>query len=1093
MRKILLLATFAVTALTGAWAQGITTSAMNGTVTGSDGSALPGASVVAVHIPTGTKYGVSTNADGQFYFPNVRVGGPYSLTISFVGFANHEEPQFSLALGENRRFSIGLREDSQTLGEVVVSGSKDDVINSGRTGAMTNISTQTIQRNPSITRSINDFARLTPQAASGLGNGGTSIAGKNSRYNNVTIDGAVNNDVFGLNSSGQPGSNAGTEIISLDAVKEVSVVVSPYDVTQGSFSGGGINAVTRGGTNDLETSAYFFWRNENTYGKTLGENRQKQAPFSNKQYGVRVGGPIIKNKLFYFANIEMQKAETPFTVNLVSQADLTAFGSNVPTNVSLISIEDAQAVKDTLFNRYGYNAGSFGAFAPTQENIKVFGRIDWNINDKHQLTFRHNYVSAKQDELARSQTVLEFTGNGFVIDYVNNSTILEVNSRFSETMSNRFIAGWTSVDDNRDVSAQNAQGLFPHIDISIGNNRVIRAGGQRSSQGNLKSQDILQITDNFTWFKDKHIITVGTHNEFYKIFNSFVNRYNGHYEYGSMTSFRNDVFDLTSTSTDRFRLAYSLDYFNDRFKPVDMRFLQTGFYVQDEFEAAPGLRLTGGLRIDIPFFIDKPNKNTLLFNEFGYDNTDMPSGQVLWSPRVGFNYDINQSGKYQLRGGVGIFTGRIPFVWISNQYTFSGATLGLLDIRGRNGGSNTVPIYENGNNMLEEYYADLLNVPINDPAVTAAIQTLIQNEPVSEVNLMDPDFRLPQVFRANLAFDMKLPYGVVGTIEGIYSKTINEINYENINLTFPTEIIPGDGRPRHTSTLANPKFNQILLVNNTNKGYQYSITLQAQKNWSNDFYASFAYNYGQSRDVNSGTHTTSLSGWEFNPTPGYSNRQYPSYSVWDLRHRTVGNVSYRKQWASFTATTLSVYYNGQSGEPFSYTIFGDLNGDGGGGASGGQDMVYIPRNKGEIILVPSSATDTRTPDEIWNQLNTFISKDDYLNSHRGQFAQRNAARTPWENRFDVRFMQEFYQMIGKRKHTIQFTVDIENFANMLNQDWGRDYFVQFNTYNLLRLEGFEGASNTGRPVYSYTDQPKAWQVSNINSIWRMQFGIRYIF
>jgi hypothetical protein len=1087
MKRIVLLTVILVSTISGAWSQGITTAALNGLVTDAAGSPLPGTTVVATHKPTGTQYGVATNAQGRFYFPNVRVGGPYSLSVSFVGYNTYEEAEFSLALGENRAFTVKMVEGSQTLEEVVVTGRNDDVINSGRTGAMTNVSSLTIQRNPSISRSISDFTRLTPQAASGLGNGGTSIGGKNSRYNNITIDGAVNNDAFGLNSSGQPGSNAGTEIISLDAIKEVSIVVSPYDVTQGSFSGGGINAITRGGSNNVEGSVYYFFRNENTTGKTLGENRQKQAPYSNKQFGVRVGGPIIKNKLFFFANVEKQEAETPFTVNLVSQADLTALGSNVPANVSFISIEEAQAVKDVLVNELEYDPGSFGPFTPKQTNTKIFGRIDWNINNKHQLTLRHNYVGAETLDLARTQNVLEFTGNGFGIDYVNNSTILEINSRFSDNTSNRFIAGWTTVDDNRDVSAQNSQGMFPHIDIFLSSNKTIRAGGQRSSQGNLKGQDILQITDNFTVFKNKHTLTFGTHNEYYKIFNSFVNRYNGHYEYGSLADFQNNTLNTASTSTGRMRLAYSLDYFNDRFAPVTLRFLQTGFYAQDEFEAFPGMKITAGIRADIPYFLDKPNKNELLANEFGYDNQDQPSGQVLWSPRVGFNYDIKQKGKYQLRGGVGIFTGRIPFVWISNQYTTSGATLGLLDIRGRDG--KTIPLYANGDRLLEQYYADQLGVGIDDPAVRTAIETLTQNKPVSEVNIMAPDFKLPQVFRANLAFDMKLPYGVTGTVEGIYSKTINEINYENINLTYPTTTIVGDGRPRHTTSLANNKFNQVLLVNNTNKGYQYSLTFQLQKNWSNNFFASLAYNYGQSRDVNSGTHTTSLSGWEFNPTPGYSNNQLLSYSVWDLRNRVVGNVSYRKEWGKISSTTISVFYNGQSGEPFSYMINGDLNGDG----ATGNDLTYIPRQRGEIILVPTSANDTRTPDQMWNELNAFIMRDDYLNTHRGEYAQRNAARSPWENRFDLRFMQEFYASIGKHKHTIQVTLDIENFANMLNQDWGRDYFVQFNTYNLLRLEGFEGANNTGRPVYSFTNAETAWQTSAFNSVWRMQFGVRYIF
>jgi hypothetical protein len=1088
MRRILLVTALLLLAGSAVMAQGITTSAINGQVTDSNGEELPGASVVAIHKPTGTRYGVVTNTEGRYYFPNVRVGGPYSLTVSFTGFTTIEEKEFTLALGENKGFATKLKEENVTLGEVVVTANQDDIINSGRTGAATNVSTQTIERNPSISRSINDFTRFTPQAASGLGNGGTSIAGKNSRYNNITIDGAVNNDAFGLNSSGQPGSNAGTEIVSLDAIKEVSIVVSPYDVTQGSFSGGGINAVTRSGTNQVEASAYFFTRSEKLAGKTLGEDRERQAPFLNQQYGVRFGAPIIKNKLFFFGNYEHQRGETPFTVNLVSQAQLTAYGSNVPSTVSNISIETAQAVRDTLLDRFNYDPGTFGKYTPVSENNKVFARIDWNINDNHQLTIRHNYVKATQEELARTQNVLEFSKNGFLTEYINNSTILEINSRFSANTSNRFIAGWTTVDDNRNVSAQNAQGLLPHIDINIGSNRIIRAGGQRSSQGNLKSQDILQITNNFTVFKGKHTFTFGTHNEYYKIFNSFVNRYNGHYEYGSLTTFNNNAFDVSSASLDRLRVSYSLDYYNDRFKAVTLRFLQMGFYAQDEFQATDNLRITAGIRLDIPVFIDKPAANPLLFSEYGLRTGDVPSGQLLWSPRVGFNWSLNEEKTKQLRGGIGIFTGRIPFVWIANQYTNSGASLATLDIRGNRGAS--VPLYGNGDRILEEYWADQLNVDIDDPAVRTRIEQELQNIPTSEVNLMAPNFKLPQNLRLNLAYDFKLPFNITATIEGIYTKTLNEINYENINLTNPTEKVTGDGRPRHTAALANSKFQNILLINNTNKGYQYSLSGQLQRSWNNGFFAMIGYNYGQSRDVNSGTNTTALSGWEFNPIPGYSNDQFVSYSAWDLRHRVLGNVSYRKEWLGFMATTVSVFYNGQSGSPFSYMINGDLNGDG----AFGNDLVYIPKQKNEILLVPASASDTRTPSEIWDQLNAFIDRDDYLSSHRGDYARRNGARTPWENRFDVRLMHEFFTNVKDRKHTIQITLDIENFGNMISQENGRDYFVANGAYNMLKLEGYEGAGNTGRPIYSFDNTNKeAWQVSNATSIWRMQVGVRYIF
>ncbi|MEO9871005.1 TonB-dependent receptor [Ekhidna sp.] len=1081
MKKFLLILILSIFGAS-AFAQGVTTASMNGKVVDNNGEALIGATVIVLHQPSGTQYGNVTDVNGSFRILNMRIGGPYKITVSYVGFDTQAIEGINLGLGEKRNLDFTLAENSQTLAEVVVTSQTDDLINSGRTGASTNVSNQTINQNPSINRSIEDFVRLTPQAASGVGNGGTSIAGSNSRYNNVTIDGAINNDAFGLNADGLPGSSAGAEPISLDAIEEISILVAPYDVTKGSFTGGGINAVTRSGTNNYEGSAYYFVRNESLAGKTLGDDPIRQSPFFNKQYGARIGGPIIKDKLFFFANVEKQVAESPIQINLVSQDELNAFGGNVPSNISNISSETAQAVSDYLFTNYGYEAGTFGSLTPKSENTKLFGKIDYNINANHQISVRHSYLKATDENIGRSQNFLQFSNNGYLNDVISNSTIVELRSRFGDNKSNNLIIGYTST--NRERNLDDYGGLFPQVEIDTDDGNTIIAGSQRSSVGNRLEQGIGQLTNNFTIFKNRHTITIGTHNEFFKIFNSFVNRYPGHFEYDGLDNFFNDQLGPNG----RFRVRYSLDYYNDRFQPVDLRFLQTGFYVQDEFDYSDKLKLTAGLRVDIPFFLDEPTANPAFEQEFNRRTNDLPNGQLLWSPRVGFNYDVNGDKSIQLRGGVGIFTGRVPFVWISNAYTNAGATTARADERISRGGNN-VSLSSDGNRTYEAYIADILGVDVDDPSVRQEIENRQANAPTSQIDAIDDDFKLPQQLRANLAIDAKLPWGMTGTFEAIYSKTINAIQYQNLQLQ-PSDgtIATESNRPTFPGSSVSNNFGDVFLLTNTNKGHQYSFTTQLTKSWSNNLFAMLGYTYGVSKDVNGGTHTTANSGWEFNPTPGNPNAADLSFSVWDLRHRIVGNANYKFEYSEITSTSLGVFFSAQSGSPFSYIVDGDLNGDG----SFGNDQAYIPASQDEILFGEEGAAfDAATQNATWAELNAFIERDDYLSENRGKIAERNGARTPWTALIDVRFMQEFKLKTGNSVNRLQFTVDIENFANFLNKDWGKQYFVNFNTYELLQYEGTE--TGTGRPLYTYSDRDTAWEVNNTASIWRMQVGLRYIF
>ena len=1065
------------------YGQGTTSASLNGKIEDDGGEALIGATVIALHQPTGTEYGAVTNIDGYFYFPNIRVGGPYKVTATYVGFETKVVENITLKLGEKRNLFFSLAEEASQLNEVVITAGTNDLINSGRTGAATNVNAEIINTNPSISRSIEDFIRLTPQAATGVGNGGISIAGSNSRFNNVTIDGAINNDAFGLNSDGLPGSSSGSEPISLDAIEEISILVAPYDVTKGSFTGGGINAVTRSGTNEIDGSVYFYTRNENLVGKTLGENPEKQAPFFNRQYGARVGGPIVKDKVFFFASFEQQVSETPNQITLVDQATLDGFTS-IPSNVSFISTETADAVRNHLVDNYGYDPGNYGTLVPRAENNKLFGKIDWNLNKNHQLSLRHSYLHATDENISRTQGTLEFSNNAYLNDVTSNSTIAELRSRFGDNISNNLIVGYTSINRMRNLDDYGP--LFPHIDIYEGGN-VIRAGSQRSSVGNELEQGIGQLTNNFTVFKNKHVITFGTHNEWFHIYNSFVNRYNGHYEFfGGLNDFLGDTFN--GNSNNRFRVAYSLDYYNDRFQPADLNFIQTGWYVQDEWEVNNQLKLTGGLRVDIPIFVDKPTYNPLFEEEFGRNTSNVPSGQLLWSPRLGFNYDVKGDQSLQLRGGAGIFTGRVPFVWISNAYTNAGATISTLSVRGNSGSVGNVPFYPlDGDRTYEAYIANELGVGIDDPAVRTEIQNRQASAPTSQIDALDDKLKMPQNLRTNFAVDAALPWGLTGTFEAIYTKTINGIKYDNLQVPAADGTIPGEeNRPTYSTNRINTNFFDVFLLENTNKGYQYSFTGQLTKSWSENFFGTVAYTYGVAKDVNGGTHTTANSGWEFNPTPGSPDEAIVGYSVWDLRHRLMGNFNYVFDYSDNASTSIGLFVNAQSGAPFSYLVQGDLNGDG----ASGNDQSYIPTSSSDIVFgTGNTPADAATQAALWSQLDAFIERDNYLSENRGIIAERNAARTPWTSKMDVRLMQEFKLMVNGKANRLQVSLDIENLANLLNREWGTQYFVNFDTYNLLELEGFNG--NT--PIYTYNDREEPWSISNSETIWRMQLGFRYIF
>ena len=1069
------------------WSQGSTTAAMSGLITDKAGEGLPGATIIAVHTPTNTQYAAPTNDEGRFNIQNMRVGGPYTVRVTFVGFQDITRENIFLTLGQKLRFDQQLSDATTALDEVTITGRRDPVINAGRTGAATTVTREQIQNLPTLNRSLQDFTRLTPQSSSV--NGGTSVAGSNNRFNNITIDGAVNNDVFGLAGSGTPGGQAGTQPIALDALQEIQVVVAPYDVKLGNFTGGGINAVTRSGTNDLSASIYGFGRNQNSVGKSVTEPREKASDFYNYQTGVRVGGPIIKDKLFFFANGEISRRSEPLQ-----------FAPGSSTSLFRPSEVDSVA---RFARGLGYDVGSTNEVVRRTESDKLFGRLDWNINDKNQLTLRHNYVDAFDDNITRSSNFFRFGNNAYEFNNQTNSTVLQLISRFG-TVSNDLILGYSTINDKRSTAGS----LFPQVNFAQFG-RQYQLGSERSSTANSLDQRILEFTDNVTAAFGKHTITLGTHNEFFRFDNLFVNNFNGRFEFNGLyaptpttdptrpqplnASFYGNIYPngtlapgvAAGPRPQRVRASYSL--LPDGTLPrAVFNAAQLGFYAQDEYTPIENLRLTLGARIDLPVFPDEPGYNEGVTQTFGEDiRTDnVPNGNVLFAPRLGFNWNPDKDNSaVQLRGGSGIFNGRTPFVWISNNFINTGLQLGTIDVRPTN------PTLANPNPAPLPFVTDPSQfvATYGGTGGTGLVRT-------TEINVISQDFKLPQVWRTNVATDFRIPGDVTLTLEGIYTKTLNDVFYTDINLREPVERLAGpDQRVTYASSSAarrvNPNYTNVLLLQNTSRGYRYSFTGQAQKLFLSGLNTSVAYTYGEARDVNSGLSSTALSNWEFNQVPGNPNDPPLSYSAFDISHRVIATGGYTFRYANDKlATTISAVYEGQSGTPFTYLYgqFGrDLNNDG----AFNNDLFYIPRNQGEILLTPGSG-DTRTVDQIWNDLNSFIESDPYLRENRGNYAERNGPRTPFTHQVDIRVAQDIRLEAGGKTNALQVTLDVINFGNLLNNDWGRQYFVNNQAYQLARVERFQN----GQPVISFpriTGNP--YDISAFASRWQAQLGVRYSF
>lgn len=1025
-----------------ALAQNVTTGNLSGTVTDQQGGALPGVSVTAVHEPTGTKYEAVTAGDGRFQMAAVRVGGPYKVTASLSGFRDKTESDVTVGLGEAREIDFKL--PLATVSETVTVVGTTPVIDTSRAGTASNVKQEVIDALPTISRSITDVARTSPYFSESSTNGGQSflsVAGRNNRYNNISIDGAVNNDVFGLSANGTPGGQAGVEPISYDAIGEMQLVVAPYDVRQGGFSGGSINAVTKSGTNRFSGTGYFFSRSESLVGSIASTSdaslKTKVGTFNDRQGGFSLGGPIVKNRAFFFGNFDIGRKATP---NGFSVSGTTGQPWGHQDEVARIL---------AISKGYGYDAGSTDEFSKRGNNQKVFIRTDFNLSPKNQLTVRTNYIDAVADQSGTTTSAIIYVmpGNFYQFSSKTSTTVGQLNSTWN-TAFNEFRVTYQRTRDLRDPGQ-----LFPHIQVDISGGANVRLGAELSSQQNRLDQDVVEATDDFTWLKGKHTFTFGTHNEFFKFLNVFVQNYYGQYRFSSIDNYAASIAQSFN---------HNFSNTGDPIQPAQFSVRQFGGYVGDVWRARANLTLTYGVRFDKPIFPDVPNANANTVAQFGY-RTDIAPGPNMFSPRIGFNWDLTggSSMRRQVRGGIGSFSGRTPYVWLSNQYSNNGVDF------------TAIAVSFNANNRVA-FVADPNKQPNSVPGGVAGNQT---------VNFIDPDYKYPRVLRGNLAYDHELGFwGLVGVAEVLFSSNQNEIRYQNLN--YVQTNTRSDGRPTYAKKITT--VNDAILLTNAAEGGQWSVSYKLDRPFRNGYAVGGSYLYGRARSVIDGTSSVAASNFFGLYQAGDINNPPLAISDFDPGHRVQLTATVPIPLGGGLSSRASFYYNGQSGRPYSIVFNNDVNLD----SRTTNDLIFIPATEGQVNVINGT----------WAQLDAFLSADDATKDYRGQIAPRNTGRAPWTNKLDFSYGVD---IPTRSRAKVELRMDIQNLLNLLNHEWGWSYYPNFGgptiigatvaadgkyTYNLNTITGANFLAQG-----SLWNVPGTFTRDDLRSRWQAQWSARIRF
>ena len=1096
--KCLIAAFVAMFAVVSASAQ-VTTSSLSGRIVDANGDAIVGAAVVATHTPSGTVYGVITNENGRYTINGMRTGGPYTVEFSCLGYQTLAYTDVNLQLAETFQLNGELKDDSEMLGEAMVIAASASKFNAEKTGAATNISSSQITALPSVSRSITDATRLSPYGGSGM-----SFAGADSRTANFTVDGANFNNNFGL-SGNLPG---GGSPISIDAIEEMQVVISPYDVRQTNFVGGGVNAITKSGTNTFKGSAYVYHKNENMGGDTIEGEQLGGARDKNRSttYGFTLGGPIIKNKLFFFVNAEYSTIPT-----VVNRWRGSENGVADPNNyISRTKLEDLKKVSEFVKEKYGYDTGSWTDYPANESNTKLLARIDWNINDNHKLAVRYNYTlnqgwnntnGSSMDGGTRSaysrlsQYSMAYANSLYSMDNLATTVSLDLNSRLSDHLSNQFLATYSKLDDMRGTNSAD----FPFIDIRNDDGSVvmpyISLGYELFTWNNGVHNNHISVKDDLTYYAGDHKFTAGLNYEYQMADNSYMRNGTGYYRYRSVDDF------INGAAPEVVCLTYGYDY--EPNPAARVRFHKAGIYGQDEWQVNDALKLTAGLRLDGLFF----DNQDLMRNQAIYDLTYVvdgeerhidtgkwPSSTLTVSPRFGFSWNVLGDNSLKVRGGTGLFSGRLPLVFFTNMPTNSGMVQyqAKLNGDGKNGGSKVdMNNFAGGVLNREALLAKLLDMgyPLSISPEDGTLP--------SEISAVDPKFKMPQVWKTSLAVDYSFPtsFPFSITAEGIFNKTVNGVVLRDWSVKAAdgfTRLNGVDNRPLFQDfkqTYVNAKgetknLPAAYVLENTNRGYGYSASFTVNMAPVQGLNIMAAYTRTASKEITGmpGSNASSVLnyiGTIYGPNdPGLHNSEYVTPD------RVVASVTHNDKSGNHFSL---IYEATRGGMNYTYMTANDMNGDG-----YNYDLIYIPTDKqvadGEFRFV--SEDDAK-------RFMDFVHADKYLSKNQGKYAESYSVYSPWLHRLDFSYKHDFKVRVGKSTNTLQLNFDVKNVLNLFNSSWGVSKYMNpdLGEGRILKYEGYDADGvatfSTPKAVNGNVDIWKKYHT--LGNCWYASVGIKYMF